>query len=356
MTVYLIMLALMILVLLPQAMPASPGLMQEKKYQKSKKLTVWILFFILAFVAAFRYGVGTDFYAYYKTSGWTNQFQRGEYSDPGFTLFAIVCRTIFGDRNGSLTIGAAIVTCALFVFTIAKRSENLTISILLFVFAGCFLGMFNGVRQYLSTAILFAGHHFVLEKKPIKWLLVVLLAASMHVTAILMFFIYFICNWKCDWKLVLMYFALAVVLLFAYEPLFDLVGALKQDEIDTSYEYMSSQVNILRILVQCVPIILLFFVDKEKVNNDKDARFLFNICLLNGAFAVAAMNSPYLSRFWIYTSCFQVLMYPKILSKMGKENKPIFTFLLLACYAGFWAYEVLNSTSLVTFKWIFNYL
>ena len=262
MIVYLIMLALIIAVLLPQAMPASPGLMQEKKYQQSRKLTVWILFFILAFVAAFRYRVGIDFYSYFKTNAWANQFQRGEYSDPGFTLFAIVCRTIFGDRNGSLTIGAAIVTCALFVFTIAKRSENLTISILLFVFVGCFAGMFNGVRQYLATAILFAGHHFVVEKKPIKWLLVVLLAASVHVTAILMFFVYFICNLKCDWKLVFMYFAIAMVLLFAYEPLFDLVGALKQEKIDTSDVYMSSQVNILRVLVQCVPIVLLFFLNK----------------------------------------------------------------------------------------------
>ena len=195
-----------------------------------------------------------------------------------------------------------------------------------------------------------------IERKPIKWLIVVLIAASIHITAILMFFIYFVCNLKCSWKLVGVYFIIAVVLLFAYEPLFNLVGALKQDEVDTSDVYMSTQVNLLRVAVQCVPIVLLLFVNQDEINNDADTRFLFNICLLNAAIAIAAMNSAYLSRFCIYTACFQILMYPKILSKMRGNNRLLFTILLLLCYAIFWAYEVGNSASISNFRWIFNYL
>lgn len=357
MVVYLIMLAVLLAVLLiEKSLVPQYTIDYKKRINTTKKASVWIIFFVLAFVAAFRYGVGTDFYAYYRTNSWANNFQRDNYSSPGFTIFSILCKKILGDGNGVITIGAAIVTMALFIFTIAKNTENFPISIFLFIFAGCFTGMFNGVRQYLATAILFAGHRFIIDKKPLKWLLVVALAATIHITAILMFFAYFICNLKCDWKLIFGYFLLAIILLFAYEPLFNLVGALKQEEIDTSDGYMMSRVNILRIAVQCVPIIVYFFIDKGELNKDSEARFLFNICLLNAAFAIAAMNSPYFSRFWIYTSCFQILMYPKILNKMRKDNKLIFTVLLIGCYAAFWGYEVMNSSALSTFRWIFDYL
>ena len=321
------------------------------KAQKLDKIFVWLVFLCLAFVAAFRYGVGTDFFSYYNGDNWANKFEERDYSDPGFTLLALLCNIVFYSQKGALTLVSAVITVALFVFTIAKKQEDFPLSILLFIFVGCFTGMFNGVRQYLAAAILFAGHRFIIEKKPIRWFFVVLLASSFHITAILMFFIYFVCNLKCNWMLLI-----AIILLLAYEPLFHLVGALKQDEIDMNNAYMSGSVNKLRVAVQCVPILLLFFLNKDKINNDKEARFLLNICLLNAAIAIAAMNSPYFSRFCIYTSCFQIFMYPKVFSKMRKDDKNLFVVLLLFFYALFWGYEVLNSASLKNFNWIFSRL
>lgn len=326
------------------------------KNKKPDKVFVWIVFLCIAFVATFRYGVGMDFFSYFKTKGWADNFSEGNYSEPGFTLFSIICSFLFGETNGAITMGAALVTVFVFVFTIAKRTENFPISIVLFIITGVFTGLFNGIRQYMATAILFCGYRFIVDKKPVKWLLVVLLASTFHVTAILMFFTYFICNLKCGWNLAIIYIVIAVILLFAYEPLFELVGALKQDEIDMNGAYMLGSVNILRVAVQCVPVALLFFVKVDKINEDNEARFLFNICLLNAAIAVAAMNSPYLSRFWIYTNCFQVLMYPKIFNKMNKSDRDFIVGFMILFYLAFWVYEILNSPSLRQFSWIFNYL
>ena len=328
----------------------------EKRKRKDRRIVIFLIFFVLAFVAAFRYKVGTDFSSYYKTSNWAGKFQQGEFDDPGFTLFSLLAEFLFQGKNGAITILAAIVTVALFVFTIDKHGENLTVSLLLFIFVGCFTGLFNGVRQYLAAGILFAGFHFVQEKKFFKWLLVVLIATSIHVTAILMIFVYFVSNMKCNGMTVVLYFIVGIALLYLYEPLFNLVGALKQEEVDTGLGYVSRQVNILRVAVQCVPLIMFVFVDKNGINQDVETRCLFNICLLNASFAIAGMNSPYLSRFCIYTMCFQVLMYPKIFKKMNKDNRNIFTSLLLFFYFIFWLYETSNSVNLNNFQWIFKYL
>ena len=326
------------------------------KKREPNTFFVWVVFLTIAFVAAFRYNVGMDFWAYYETKNWTIKFENESYNSLGFTIFSIICSWIFGGIDASITIGAAIVTIFIFIFTVKKNAENFTLSVILFILTGVFTGMLNGVRQYLATAILFAGYNLIIERKPIKWLLVVLLASTFHVTAILMFLVYFICNLKCDWKLVFLYFSIAVVMLFAYEPLFDLIGALKQEEIDMSESYMTGSVSLFRVAVQCVPIIFLIFAKKSDINTDEEARFLFNICLLNAAIAVAAMNSPYLSRFWIYTSCFQVLMYPKILSKIKKKERGIITTFMIFFYLMFWAYEILNTKVLSEFYWIFKYL
>ena len=328
----------------------------EARISKDKRIVAFLRFFLLAFVAAFRYWVGTDFRSYYRTSGWAEKFSHGDYSDPGFTLFAMFSSFLFQGKNGALTICAAIITAALFVFTIIKRSENITISLLLFIFVGCFTGMFNGVRQYLATAILFAGFHFVQEKKLLKWAVVVAIATTIHVTAILMFFVYFACNVKCNWITITAYFIFAIIMLYLYEPLFNLVGALKQEEIDTDIEAITRQVNILRVLVQCVPFMMFFFVGQDKINEDVDCRVLFNVCLLNAALAIASVNSVYFARFYIYTMCFQTLMYPTVLSKVSKNDRSIFIALLLFFYGIFWLYETTKSSSLNNFQWIFKYL
>ena len=327
-----------------------------EEVKKPNWFIVWLIFLCIAFVGSFRYNVGTDFFSYFKNDRWAGKFNKGDYSEPGFTLLAIICEKLFGTQSAALTIVSATITVALFIFTIAKRQESFPLSIILFVFTGVFTGMFNGLRQYLAAAILFSGYHFVVNKKPIRWLIVVLLASCFHTTALLMFFIYFVCNLKCNWGLVFLYLTIAAVLLFAYEPLFDLVGALKQEEVDMNEAYMKTSVNILRVAVQCVPIGMLLFLDKNKINEDKECRFLLNVCLLNAAIAVAAMNSAYLSRFWIYTSCFQTLMYPKIFSKMKKRSRELFIVAMLFFYALFWAYEIINAPSLYNYYWVFDYL
>ncbi len=364
MTVYLIMLALVVVFSIfateySTTKTIAIGDQNNLQFVKQKKpngIFVWLIFLCFAFVGVFRYGVGVDFFSYYKTQNWASRFQKGDYNDPGFTIFANLCILVFGEIEGAVTMGAAIVTIALFVFTIAKQSDKLTISLLLFIFIGCFTGMFNGVRQFLAAAILFAGYPYIVSKKIWKWLIVVALASSIHITAILMFFIYFACNLKCNLKLVVGYFLIAVVLLFLYEPLFDIVSTLKQEEVSSEYSYMTTRVNTLRVLVQCVPLLMFLFVPKKKINEDPECKFLFNICLLNSAIAVAAINSAYFSRFSIYTYTFQILMYPKILSRMTKQNAQILSMLLIVCYSIYWVYSIDKDSSLSVFRWIFPYL
>ena len=68
----------------------------------------------------------------------------------------------------------------------------LPLSIALFVLLGTWQGSFNGVRQYLAAAIIFAGHSLILNRRFKLFLLVVLMAALFHISALVCLAFYFV--------------------------------------------------------------------------------------------------------------------------------------------------------------------
>jgi len=321
-----------------------------------KRIYIFMICAIFTFVSAFRYYVGADFDAYYRYDEILRMADRllvDPFDEPGAALIAWLNQRFLPGVDGVFVIVAAIITMGLFVYTIGKNSDNLVLSFLLFIFIGAFTGSFNGVRQYLATAILFAGYHHVINRDIKKWAITVILASCFHVTAILMFFIYFICARRTTIGLLFLYIAIAGMLLSTYDTIFELLGAMKNETIILT-EYTTRSVNRLRVIVQCVPLIIPIITGIKNINQDKEMRFLFNISLFNAAISVAAMNSAYFSRFNIYTSIFQVLMYPSIVSKMNRNNRIILTVIMLIFYFAYWHYETSSSWALNNFRWVFS--
>ena len=74
MLVYLIMISIIIALFLVPELETTQRAYVNKRNTKNKKVLAWMVFCVLGFVAAFRYGVGADFYAYFKTKNITSNF------------------------------------------------------------------------------------------------------------------------------------------------------------------------------------------------------------------------------------------------------------------------------------------
>ena len=73
------------------------------------------------------------------------------------------------------------------VFTFRRYSPNYWISIFLFVVSTDYLSwMFNGMRQFIATTMIFGAFDLMVRRKHIAFTLVVILAAQIHGSAILM--------------------------------------------------------------------------------------------------------------------------------------------------------------------------
>jgi len=324
----------------------------EGKY--GKNIYAICISILLILVAGLRYYVGTD-YGSYRNNYLGFITDRLTLLEPGLVILAKFGALIHDDF-ATMFLLASLVTVGLITWTLARRSNWFLISILLYIFSGLWHGSFNGVKQCLAAAVLFAGHQYIVERKLLKWCLVVAIASMFHVTAMVMVFWYFVATREINWKQVLLIAAISTFGLYSYNLFFELVGWLKQTELlSNPYPYLFAQINRLRILVQWMPVLFFLLFRPTEMLKDRLASFYLNMSMLNAALMTAAMNSAYLGRIGIYTGLFNMLLWPYLLKLL--KNGPMritITIILLACYTGYWYYEVTHSTNLATFHWIFQ--
>lgn len=330
---------------------------EGKDQWQTKNTAVWLVAIPLVFFAGFRYQVGSDWYYYFS---WTHKqfshYLSQSFSEPGWKIIGYIA-TLVVDRYGSAMFLAALITILLYIRTIAKYSTNFTFSVILYFFL-TWHGCFNGVRQYLAAAMLFAGHRFVYERKFWKWLLVVAIASLFHTTAFVMVFWYFVATRKLNTKQVFLLVIIGIVAFLSYDRIFDLLSFLKGKTVDPESLYASNDVNLLRIAVKWAPVIFLAFLNMNSKSKQYDSEYNFysNMILLNAIFMTVSMRSAYLARVGIYTDCFTLLAWPLMLKKLNRKSKQIMTVILLFCYGGYWLYDITSHAELRNFQLLFGKL
>lgn len=331
--------------------------LKSDKQRTNNMFFVFLTAAILICVAGLRYRTGTDYaqydsnYSAYLKEWWNALIQ---YKEPGIGIISKVASLIYNDSSTMFFIASAI-TVGLSVITISKHSNMFAFSILLYILMGNWVGSFNGVRQYLASAIIFAGHRYIVERKFIKYLFVVLVAGAFHVSALVFVLLYFVPLKKLSFIKIASLFAGSILLLVSYGYIFSFVGILTDSNIDVENlnAYAASSVKFLRIAVAFAPLFL-YFILKKKSAMKNEEWFYINVIFVNAALMLAASQSAYLARVGIYTNIFLALSLPKLLNLQDKKMGLLIKFLITFLYSIYWYIEVSGGNTLNNFKWIFS--
>ncbi len=328
--------------------------------QGSKKLTSYYLFaticiIILASVGGLRYYVGTDYGAYYH--GYAKYAESvieriQTWDEPGIAIIAKIVSLVYDDP-GAFMFACTAITVFLFGFTLARHTDDFFFVIMLYILTSCWSGCFNGVRQYLAAAILFAGHRLIYERKFIKFCIVVFLAASFHVTALIMLPMYFLITEKLDIKKIVFIMASGVALVFSYDFLFELVGVLKDTEASfTDSAYHQEQINPLRILIALSPVLLYFFLVLQKRTFSGEENFYMGFIFVRASTMIATFNSAYLNRAGIYFEAYTALSLLFLVNKFDKNQKLIVKATVLILYGFLWFWFLITGS--LNWYWVFD--
>lgn len=193
----------------------------KQKREKSRSasyfiISVLILLLTLSFTFReyiFQDGLGGDYRSYEEWFHAMNFSRLGfRFSNIGFDAIIVIIKLFTNNFHIFLFVCGLLINISIFHF-ISIHSKDVFFSSVLYV---CFIYYlsFNILRQCMACAIYLLAFEFLMKKKPLNYTLIVVLAATIHTSAIFMLFLYPVIN--CRLSLAKKTFITAMVSLFSY--------------------------------------------------------------------------------------------------------------------------------------------
>lgn len=270
--------------------------------------------------------------------------------DQGFTLLSGLINVVIGNHTVIYLGILAIIQAACLISIFRKYSPNYIISIFLFVVSTDYISwMFNGVRQFTAVTLIFAATGLMLKRKWISTILVILLASTMHQSALLMIPVIFIVQGKAWNKWTLLCLAGTMVAVLFVDQFTDILDNMMQE---TQYSNMVSDweewgddgTNVLRVAVYAVPTIL-SLIGLRYIRSEGD--LLINICanmsILSTSLYIISMftSGIFIGRLPIYMSLYNYILLPwEIKHMFTKQSQKIMMLCMIGAYLVFNLFQV----------------
>ena len=268
--------------------------------------------------------------------------------DRGFTVFTVFLKSFIGENDVLyfLIIATICLTCVFYVYK--KYSCNFIITTFLFIASADYIQWtYNGIRQFLAVSLIFACTGLLLKRKYVLVIAVILLASTIHASALIMLPIVFIVQGKpFNKKTVLFLFAMLMAIGFI-DQFTDIITNIMENtqysgEID---QFLSTEgTSIQRVLVYSMPafIAVLFrkrieMADNQLINMASN----LSIATLGLMFLSAFSSGLFLGRLGIYTSLINYILLPwEIENIFTKSSAKLIYAVMLICYLAFYYYQV----------------
>lgn len=205
---------LLIIILGFLALKWYPQVGSEKNQLRQHKRYIVFMMVLLILQSGLRHvAVGTDTFGYYKTfleiqnSSWNTLWQKcliyfdyDEGKDPGFYLALKAIQLVLPTYQLYLIGLAAFVFYGLGKILNKFTKSNHEVLLAMALYQCLYYSFFSitGHRQTMATGFLFLSLPYVMERKPIRFILLVLIAATQHKSALLFAPFYFLPLMRCS--------------------------------------------------------------------------------------------------------------------------------------------------------------
>ena len=324
------------------------GYHQHRGTDYTGKISTTVFAVILFALAAVRYENAylSDFAINYrriiqaKHISWSECFTSGVAI--GNAIFRKIIAEVFGNPQWYFVITSLIIICCV-IYTIKKYSPSLFLPIFLFYTIGSYFTSNNITRQAMAAAIVMLSWVYIFDRKLLKFLMIVLLASTVHISAIFFLPMYFLSEIKLGRNQYILYLIFGMMMFVARNPIIHFFQSLVYSNYtETSYGTTGS--NPLRLILTSVIAIYLYFYSKgydnaielaqEKIQDRKTAifaNFIGHSTVINILFSVFSVtNMLLLSRMSMYWSFQSILCIVYATKTNGKRNRFILTAVIIA--------------------------
>lgn len=270
--------------------------------------------------------------------------------DQGFSVIMVVIKSIIGnsDKLFFLLIAAFQMFCVVYFFR--KYSSDLLMCMFMFVASTDYLSwMYNGMRQFIAVCITLLCFGLILRKKYILAICLILLASTIHGSALLMLPLIFVVQGKAwNKRTLLMMIGVGVAILFIdqFTTLLDTMLAETQysDMVTNEIWINDNGTNILRVLFYSIPAAL-SLIGKRYV--DKENSPVVNMCVNYACctcfiyFLSAFTSGIYIGRIPIFVTLPGYAVCPWLIDHMfTKESAQFVKLIFIGVFLVFFYYQM----------------
>lgn len=280
-----------------------------------------VVFWPLVCIYGFRVNVGVDYpqylmyYNYFKTAinSWSSIL--AHYLEPGYIILNKIGFAIFNDDYAVFLVTGIVIFGLLYLVT-CQYKHIVNSPILIYIFFMVHFGAScNIVRQSMAMMMVAVGYRYVLEKKYLKFLLICLVASTLHKSAIICILIILFDRFYDYIKDKIKGFIIvfSVILVFVGQYVMNVISSL----LLFKQTYIRAGLNIYAFLFLLYLLPEIFFIEKYKsrlIENNKCYERLISLFYLQIPFQLLDIYSLALQRVSIYFSILKIIIIPAIVN------------------------------------------
>lgn len=331
------------------------------KNEKEKRIFEISILIFLCIISGTRYNLGgTDYFVYktvYDVVPTINEFNfesvqniNGTFGmEKGYLLYNSIIKTLGFSFYGFTLINSIIFYTCLYI-GLKRYIKNFNFFLIIFLYKMFFYDTFISMRQSVSMVIFFIALQFIEKKKPVKYWMLCTIALFFHNSAIILFPLYFIRNFKISKKTFmiinivgLIFLILNITGIFVFNPI-NVINILFSNnsialEKSNSYFDITEKISIIHSLEYFVIAIILYFNYEYIQNKNDKSKLVINIFIIlmfiftvmRGFVIITRIKDYFL---WTYS----IILYYLMENQEIKKKNIIAILVCVVCLYGYIRY------------------
>lgn len=296
------------------------SLKKSKLNRSAKKYYVFFASLGLFIIMGFKHpSVGADTWNYIRV------FLQGadipyKSTEVGFYYFRILLLGLGFTPQLFLIVVSLIVTFT-FADFIFRYSDNVFLSFFLHLTIGLFAMSMSGIRQILAVCLVVYSIRYVLEHKPIKFVLLVIFASTFHQTALISLPIYLMNKYiKITKKNGIAYLLVLLMVAIFRNQLFELTQYILPNQYDIYYNssYIRNMSLAPILVATAIPIVAYFYWNSSLFDESSKKRYQLMLMLsyLNALLMIMASQASIGDRFGYYFAYANLILIPNTIENI----------------------------------------
>ena len=268
--------------------------------------------------------------------------------DKGFWFLTYLLKLIIADNDVLYFTIIATVCLSCVILVYKKYSCNFAMTMFLFIASSDYIQWnYNGMRQFIAVAVIFAATDLLLRKEYLKYYAVILLMSTIHASALIMIPVSLFVTGS-PWNARTLLFTIASLIALNFSgALRDLIAEFMRE---TQYsgevnQFLKTEgTNVLRVVVFCIPpLFALIFRQYLLFAKSPILDLSVNMSIISmGMYIVSAVTSGiFIGRIPIYFSLYNYILLPWIIEAVfERKSKMVVYVCLILCYLYFYWYQM----------------